>query len=186
MIRRPFLLMQRAGCSRLSLVAQPELRVQRLEGRDTGIVLLTMDRPRAKNALGRQLLGELRSAVDSLHDDRTARVVLLNSNVDGVFCAGADLKERAQMTQEETEAFVKNLRDTFSLLGELPQPTIAAVDGAAMGGGLEIAMACDLRVASPSAKFGLVETSLAIIPGAGGTQRLPRIVGVPQDPCPVA
>lgn len=154
-----------------------ELRVERLTGQDEGIVLLGLERPAAKNALGRQLLEAFRAALDALRSDRSARVVLLHSLVPGVFCAGADLKERATMTQPEVERFVKGLRAAFTALEDLPLPTIAALEGAALGGGLELALACDLRVAGSEARLGLPETGLAIIPGAGGTQRLPRLIG---------
>jgi enoyl-CoA hydratase/carnithine racemase len=94
------------------------------------------------------------------------------------FCAGADLKERAGFSEAQTRAYVARIGDTFSALAALPQPSIAAINGLAFGGGLELALACDLRVASASATMGLTETSLAIIPGAGGTQRLPAVVGL--------
>ncbi len=154
-----------------------ELRVERLQGQDDGLVLLGLDRPGARNALGRQLLGELEEAFAALAADPAIRVVVLHSLVEGVFCAGADLKERAGMTPEEAEAFVKRLRAAFTALERLPMPVIAALEGAALGGGLELALACDLRVAGAAARLGLPETSLAIIPGAGGTQRLPRLIG---------
>lgn len=154
-----------------------ELRVEKLEGQDAGIARLGLDRPASKNALGRQLLGEFRSALDALRNDRSARVVILHSLVEGVFCAGADLKERAGMTQAEVDSFVKGLRAAFTELEDLPMPTIAVLEGAALGGGLELALACDLRIAGAEAKLGLPETGLAIIPGAGGTQRLPRLIG---------
>jgi methylglutaconyl-CoA hydratase len=154
-----------------------ELRIHRREGEDSGIVLLGLERPASRNALGRQLLGELALALDGLAGDDSARVVVLHSLVPGVFCAGADLKERAGMDPEEAEAFVKRLRSTFTALENLPIPTLAVVEDAALGGGLEIALACDFRIAGESAVLGLPETSLAIIPGAGGTQRLPRLVG---------
>lgn len=154
-----------------------ELKVERLEGPDAGLVLLGLDRPAAKNALGRQLLAELEEAFATLAGDPSVRVVVLHSLVEGVFCAGADLKERAGMTPEEAEAFVKRLRAAFTALERLPMPVIAALEGAALGGGLELALACDLRVAGAAARLGLPETSLAIIPGAGGTQRLPRLIG---------
>lgn len=93
------------------------------------------------------------------------------------FSAGADLKERAQMSPEEVEPFVDCLRSTFGRIEELSMPTIAAIDGFALGGGLEIALCCDLRYAGPAAKLGLPETKLAILPAAGGSQRLPRLIG---------
>lgn len=157
-----------------------EIRLESLEGPDAGIVLLGLDRPAAKNALGRQLLREFREAVQALDGDRAARVVIVHSLVPGVFCAGADLKEREGMSQEEAAACVKRLRAAFTELEELPMPVLAALEGAAFGGGLELALAADLRVAGSEARMGLVETSLAIIPGAGGTQRLPRLIGIPR------
>jgi methylglutaconyl-CoA hydratase len=120
---------------------------------------------------------QFREALDYARLDAKARVVVLRSTVDKVFCAGADLKERAAMDQREVAAFVHGLRSGFSALENLPMPTIAAIEGAALGGGLEMALACDLRVAGPKALLGLPETGLAIIPGAGGTQRLPRLIG---------
>ncbi len=154
-----------------------ELRIQHLEGSDRGIVLLGLCRPEARNALGRQLLGELEAVLAALAEDPAARAVVMHSLVPGVFSAGADLKERAGMTAEQAEAFVDRLRNAFTALAALALPTVAAIEGAALGGGLELALACDLRVAGAEARLGLPETSLAIIPGAGGTQRLPRLVG---------
>ena len=154
-----------------------DLRIERLEGADAGILLLGLDRPAAKNALGRQLMVEFRQALSDLRLDPAVRVVVLHSLVPGVFCAGADLKERAEMTQAEAGAFVQGLRSAFTELEDLPIPVIVAMEGAAFGGGLELALAADLRVAGADAKLGLVETALAIIPGAGGTQRLPRLIG---------
>jgi len=154
-----------------------EVRVEHLQGPDLGVVLLGLDRPAAKNALGRQLLAEFRQAVGALGSDPAVRVVVLHSLVPGVFCAGADLKERAEMSTEEAGAFVQSIRASFSDLERMPMPVIAALEGAAFGGGLELALAADLRVAGTDAKMGLVETALAIIPGGGGTQRLPRLIG---------
>jgi len=149
------------------------------------IALISLNRGRFRNALGRTLLSQLKQNLHSVRfseQSKNVRVVIVNSNVDGVFCAGADLKERATMTQKETEAFVYDLRSTFSQLEDLPVPTIACISGVAFGGGLELALACDMRVADEGAKtvLCLSETSLAIIPGAGGTQRLPRVVGMPK------
>ncbi len=154
-----------------------EIRLERLTGEDLGIVLLGLDRPEAKNALGRRLMDAFRQALAELRFDPSVRVVIVHSLVAGVFCAGADLKERAAMSQPEVAAFVHGLRSGFTELEDLPMPVIAALEGAAFGGGLELALAADLRVAGAEAKLGLVETSLAIIPGAGGTQRLPRLIG---------
>ncbi|HJW71614.1 MAG TPA: enoyl-CoA hydratase-related protein [Geothrix sp.] len=154
-----------------------EIRVERLAGEDAGIVLLGLDRPAAKNALGRQLMTEFRQALAELRFDASVRVLVVHSLVPGVFCAGADLKERAGMSPAETAAFVHGLRSGFTELEDLPMPVIAVLEGAAFGGGLELALAADLRVAGAEARMGLVETSLAIIPGAGGTQRLPRLIG---------
>lgn len=154
-----------------------EIRLERLTGEDEGIVLLGLDRPEAKNALGRRLMDEFRQALADLRFDPSVRVVVLHSLVPGVFCAGADLKERATMAQPEVAAFVHGLRSGFTELADLPVPVIAVLEGAAFGGGLELALAADLRVAGLDARLGLVETTLAIIPGAGGTQRLPRLIG---------
>ena len=153
------------------------IRVERLTGADSGILTLGLERPEARNALGRQLLREIKEALAVVLDDLSIRVVILHSLVPGVFCAGADLKERAGMTPEEAMAFVQALRATFTTLERLPMPSIAVIEGAALGGGLELALACDLRVVGGAATLGFPETSLAIIPGAGGTQRLPRLIG---------
>ncbi|XP_040013791.1 methylglutaconyl-CoA hydratase, mitochondrial isoform X3 [Xiphias gladius] len=117
-------------------------------------------------------------AVEDIKKNNKVRSVILCSLVPGIFCAGADLKERAKMQQSEVGSFVSKARALITELGNLPTPTIAAIDGAALGGGLEMALACDIRIASNTANMGLVETKLAIIPGAGGTQRLPRVIGV--------
>ncbi|KAJ3416041.1 hypothetical protein HDV05_003400 [Chytridiales sp. JEL 0842] len=144
---------------------------------DLGISVLNFNRPAARNALGKTFMAQFRSALTNLRFDEQVRVVILRSMVDRVFCAGADLKERAGMSPMEVAAFVHGLRTAFGDLESLPMPTIAAIDGAALGGGLEVALATDLRVAGAGAKLGLPETKLAIIPGAGGTQRLPRLIG---------
>lgn len=155
-----------------------EIRLERLTGAEAGIVLLGLDRPAAKNALGRQLMVAFRQALVDLRADASVRVVILHSLVPGVFCAGADLKERAAMAPPEVARFVQGLRAGFTELEDLPVPVLAAIEGAAFGGGLELALCADLRIAGAEARMGLVETSLAIIPGAGGTQRLPRIIGL--------
>lgn len=155
-----------------------QVLVTPLDGDLEGVSALTLRRPAARNALGRQLLRELAQALDTLRQEPTTRCVVVRSSVPGVFCAGADLKERAAMTQREATEFVCLLRRTFGELAALPMPTVAAVDGLALGGGMELALACDVRVASASgASFAAPEARLGVIPGAGGTQRLPRVVG---------
>jgi methylglutaconyl-CoA hydratase len=148
--------------------------------KDEGIVVLTFNRVRYKNAISKAMLSQMANALDRVRFSQTARVVILRSAATDIFCSGADLKERAQMTQQETALFVHSIRKVFNEVETLPVPTIASVSGAALGGGLEISLACDLRVAehTPKTIFGLTETALAIIPGAGGTQRLARTVGI--------
>ncbi|XP_027628026.1 enoyl-CoA hydratase domain-containing protein 2, mitochondrial isoform X2 [Tupaia chinensis] len=138
-----------------------------------------MNRPRARNALGNILVDQLQEALVQLREDRQVRVLLFRSGVKGVFCAGADLKERERMSEAEVGIFVQRLRGLMNEIAAFPAPTIAAMDGFALGGGLELALACDLRVAASSAIMGLIETTRGLLPGAGGTQRLPRCLGVP-------
>ncbi|KAJ1280246.1 hypothetical protein BS78_04G216300 [Paspalum vaginatum] len=162
----------------LQILAQPgPVRLQKLSAPDSGIVELRLERPEAKNAIGKEMLQGLRSAIEEVDADAAATVVLVASSVPKVFCAGADLKERRLMGPNEVRDFVNSLRSTFSSFEALSIPTIAVVEGVAFGGGLELALSCDLRICGEDAKFSLPETGLAIIPGAGGTQRLPRIVG---------
>lgn len=154
-----------------------EVDISRLEGGDSGIVEVLMCRHRARNSLGHLFVGQMRELVSGLHYDSAVRVVIFRSLVPGVFCAGADLKERAQMSNPVAEKFVHGLRSLMNEIAALPMPTIAAVDGFALGGGLELALACDLRTAAFSAQMGLIETTRGLLPGAGGSQRLPRAVG---------
>uniref|UniRef100_A0A7N6BEU2 AU RNA binding protein/enoyl-CoA hydratase n=1 Tax=Anabas testudineus TaxID=64144 RepID=A0A7N6BEU2_ANATE len=144
----------------------------------SGIVVVGINRPKAKNAISKNLVKGMFEAVENIKKNNKVRSVIFCSLVPGVFCAGADLKERAKMHQSEVGPFVSKARAVITELGNLPVPTIAAIDGVALGGGLEIALACDIRIASNTAKMGLVEAKLAIMPGAGGTQRLPRVIGI--------
>lgn len=142
-----------------------------------GIVLITLNRPHAANALSTRMLEELKYILDTCEFEPSIRCVIITGAGEKVFCAGADLKERAGMDVQTVKKTVSLIRECINRIEGLPQPVIAAVNGVAFGGGTELALACDIRVASESAKFGLTETSLGIIPGAGGTQRLPRLVG---------
>lgn len=141
---------------------------------DEHTILLTINRPESKNALNTELLAELESTLQSINP----RVLIITGN-GNVFCAGADLKERSTMTPKEANDVSLNIGRKIKMIEDLPYVTIAAMNGSAYGGGLELALACDFRIMGREVKVGLTETSLGIIPGAGGTQRLPRIVGIP-------
>mmetsp|Transcript_20555 Transcript_20555/g.36100 ORF Transcript_20555/g.36100 Transcript_20555/m.36100 type:complete len:337 (-) Transcript_20555:1914-2924(-) len=144
----------------------------------TFITKLTLSRAKA-NAMGKQMMKDMADCLDELEDpNNNTRCLVLTSFSQKVFSAGADLKERATMTLDEAELFVTLLRNTMERVASLPFPVIAAVEGVAVGGGLELALAADIRIAGEAAVFGLPETSLAIVPGAGGTQRLPRLIGI--------
>ncbi|XP_063283275.1 enoyl-CoA hydratase domain-containing protein 2, mitochondrial isoform X1 [Pelobates fuscus] len=161
-----------------SAMGGKEVHYTHLEGEHAGIAEIVMCRPHARNSLGKLFVNEFFHTVDSLRHDSSVRVVVVRSAVKDVFCAGADLKERAKMDNAEASYFVHRLRGLMSEIESLPMPTIAAVDGYALGGGLELALACDLRIAASSAKLGLIETTRGLLPGAGGSQRLPRLVGI--------
>jgi len=147
----------------------------RIESAEDGVRALVIDRPPV-NALGRELVEALAAAAAELREDKDARCLVVRS-AGKHFCAGADLKERRGMSVDEVRAFVPRLAAACAAIAAIPYPTIAAVRGTAAGGGCELALACDLRLLAADAKIGLRETALAILPGAGGTQRLPRIAG---------
>jgi len=145
--------------------------------RDGDLAWVTIERPDVMNCLSFPTLKRLRGLCETLRGDLSIRAILITGAGEKAFCAGADLKERRTMPPDRVPAFVKNIRKTMDDVESLPQPTIGVINGLAFGGGTELLLACDLRVAAPHAQLGLTETSLAIIPGAGGTQRLPRLVG---------
>ena len=142
-----------------------------------GIVLVTIDRPDALNALNRETLSELRDRLRELANDTAARVLVLTGAGDRAFAAGADIKEMAEMNVLEGHTWGSLGHECGRLLESMPKPTLAAVNGLALGGGCELALACDIRYASEQATFGQPEINLAVIPGWGGTQRLARAVG---------
>ncbi len=151
-----------------------EVLLVREEG---GVATLTLNRPDVMNALNFQLLFALRDAIDGFRFRRDVRALIVTGAGDKAFCSGADLKERATLPPEKVKEYIYTIRTLFTSIEELNKPVIAAVNGIALGGGTELALASDIRIASTSASMGLTETRLAIIPGAGGTQRLPRLVG---------
>ncbi|KAK2466092.1 hypothetical protein APHAL10511_001734 [Amanita phalloides] len=143
-----------------------------------GITCLSLNRPQSKNAISTTLLQQLREGLETVRFDKSTRVLVLRSTTVGSFCAGADLAERRTMSQLQVTKFLSDLRYALGELETLPMPTIAAIDGPALGGGLELSLACDIRVVGHSVtKIGLPETALGIIPGAGGTQRVARLLG---------
>lgn len=144
---------------------------------ELNIVIITINRPKTLNALNTELLQELEDAVKNLEVDSGVRVLILTGAGDKAFVAGADIAYMQNMTASEGKEFGLLGQRVFKMIEDFPKPTIAAVNGFALGGGCELAMACDIRVASENAKFGQPEVGLGIIPGFGGTQRLPRLVG---------
>jgi enoyl-CoA hydratase len=145
--------------------------------RDGPVVQVTLNRPKALNALNRQLLEELSQVLDEIAADESARVVLITGAGERAFAAGADITEIAALGPADARAFASFGQSVFARLETLGKPVIAAVNGFALGGGCELAMACTFRVASELAVFGQPEVDLGLIPGFGGTQRLTRLVG---------
>lgn len=151
--------------------------------RKDGILVLTLNRPEAMNCLNFELVKTLKREMDEAAFDDAIRVIIITgaSPPEGkkaAFCVGADLAERRTMSETDVKRFIAGIRETMTSVENVRVPVIAAVNGFALGGGTELALACDLRIASSNAVMGLTETSLAVIPGGGGTQRLPRIVGL--------
>ncbi|PAV29399.1 enoyl-CoA hydratase [Virgibacillus profundi] len=151
-----------------------------LEITDEHIAIISLNRPEAANAMSHDLLMELNEIIQKVDQDPSIYCSIITGTNEKAFCAGADLKERKGMTDEQVVSAVRYIGDTVNAVENMHMPVIAALNGVAFGGGLELALACDLRIAAKHVKVGLTETSLAIIPGAGGTQRLTRLIGLGQ------
>lgn len=144
---------------------------------DGHVGIITINRPKALNALNKEVLTDLEAVIDGINIDET-RAVIVTGAGEKSFVAGADIGAMSTMTKAEGEAFGKFGNDVFLKLESLPIPTIAAVNGFALGGGCELSMSCDIRICSENAVFGQPEVGLGITPGFGGTQRLVRLIGV--------
>ena len=147
------------------------------EKSDDGIALIMIDRPERLNALNLETLDELTRAFTDARDDETTRAVILTGGGDQAFVAGADVAEMARLGPDGAKAFARRGQQLTLLIEDLGKPVIAAINGFALGGGCELAMACTVRLASDGAKLGQPEVKLGLIPGFGGTQRLARLVG---------
>lgn len=143
-----------------------------------GIATIKLNRPDVLNAINPQVYQELSEVFESLFFNREVRVVILTGAGDRAFAAGADISAMSTFSSAQARSFARLGKRAVDRIVSLPQPVVAAVNGLALGGGCELAMACDFRIASSRAKFGQPEINLGIIPGGGGTQRLPRLVGV--------
>lgn len=142
------------------------------------IFLVTIDRPKKLNALNKATIKELRDVLTDLENNANVRVLIITGAGEKAFVAGADISEFSEFSVEEGTLLAKNgQNELFDLIQDFSKPIIAAINGFALGGGLELAMACHFRLASLNAKMGLPEVSLGLIPGYGGTQRLPQLIG---------
>jgi len=144
--------------------------------RKEGIEYLTINRPKVFNAINNQMIEEMKRAIEEFHQDKLVGVVII-TGTGKAFQTGADIEELSQMSPLEILQWNQGVVENFDALEKMRQPVIAAINGYALGGGLELALACTIRIAADSAKMGLPEVKIGILPGAGGTQRLPRLIG---------
>lgn len=148
-----------------------------LKDEKDGIITLTLNRPEMMNSFNFAMLHALKEQVEAVRFRKGIRAIIITGSGEKAFCAGADLKERVTLSEVQVKEFIFTIRNLFTSIELLNKPVIAAVNGVALGGGTELALASDIRIASINATMGLTEARLAIIPGGGGTQRLPRLVG---------
>ncbi|HEY5407717.1 MAG TPA: enoyl-CoA hydratase-related protein [Ginsengibacter sp.] len=148
-----------------------------LTGLENGIFTITINRPEKLNALNKTVLGELDQVMQAVYNDVTIKAAIITGQGSKAFVAGADIAEFTELSDTEGEALAKKGQQLFFKIEECPKPVVAAVNGFALGGGCELAMACHFRLASDNAKFGQPEVNLGLIPGYGGTQRLTLLVG---------
>ncbi|MEH7251622.1 enoyl-CoA hydratase-related protein [Neobacillus niacini] len=141
------------------------------------VAIVIINRADSLNAFNYETLLNLQNKVEQIRSNQDIRAVIFIGSGERAFSVGADLKERKKLTDEQVKRNLYKINEVFNSIDQLPQPTIAAINGFAFGGGMELALACDFRIAAEEAVMGLTETGLAIIPGAGGTQRLPRLIG---------
>lgn len=144
---------------------------------DEGIATVRLNSPQTMNALTSELMDELGTAVNMVKNDRQVRVFLITGS-EKVFAAGGDIKAMAECNPEQARAYIEPIHQVFNGIATFPKPTIAAVSGFAFGGGVELSLSCDFRIAAENAKFGFPEINLGIFPAAGGSQRLPRLIGI--------
>lgn len=144
---------------------------------EEGILMVTINRPESLNALNIQTMTEIQTVVQQIYDNEVIKAAIITGSGEKAFVAGADIKEIAELNEVNARKFAEKGQEIFAMIEDCEKPIIAAVNGFALGGGCELAMACHIRVASANAKFGLPEVSLGVIPGYGGTQRLTQLIG---------
>lgn len=159
-------------------MSQPSLNHLLLDEKDSGTIVVTINRPDKLNALNNELLKELRTAFSYIEETGNIKAVIITGSGKKAFVAGADIKELRELDRQSGEELSSKGQQIFAFIEQSSKPVIAVINGYALGGGAELAMACHLRIATENALIGLPEVSLGLIPGYGGTQRLPSLVGI--------